>query len=279
MTTRRRWLADLAATSGVVGLAGCAGATPATSGAEARTFLFIPGTWHGGWAWTPVCEALRALGHRAFAATPTGVGERSHLADPGVNLETHIRDILQIIEYEELNDVVLVAHSFAGMTLTGVADVLRERLARLVFYDAFVPTRDRPAWVMREADGSWPAWWRKRQANFVDGYQMRFFEEYPIEMLVDPQRYPAVAALLRRRLSLHPAAAWTTPVSFANGGWEGLPRSYVHCTGQAYRRSSEAMWAPARGDGWHWVDYDVSRAGMLTHPQRTAALLAGLPRA
>lgn len=277
MKSRRSWLKRAPAALAIGASTSCATRSPAqpAGGSAGRTFVFVPGTWHGGWAWTPVCERLRAMGHRAFAVTCTGVGERSHLADPSITAETHVKDVVQLIEYEELNNVVLVGHSFGGLTVTGVADALRERLDHLVFYDAFVPTRARPAWVQQAPDGSWPAWWEARRAKFRSGYLMDFFAEYPIEMLVDPVRYPQVAARLQRSLSLHPAGQWTTPVSFAHGGWEGLPRTYVHCRGQSFRRSSEAMWGPARAPGWQWIDQDTPRVGMLTHPQQTAELLAG----
>ena len=268
--SRRRLVASTAAAAAVAGL-------PAVARAKgARDFVFIPGTWHGGWAWTPVANRLIRDGHRAFAVTCTGVGERAHLATPTVGLETHIEDVSRLIELEQLSDVTLVAHSFGGITATGVCDRLRERIRRVVFFDAFVPTPERPAWVMRDAEGNWPAWWQKRKAKFIDGYLMDFFAEYPIKMLVDPDDYPEIAASVAARLTPHPAKQWTDPVSFANGGWQGLPRTYVHCVGQTYRQSSAAMFGPAKAAGWDWIDLPTQRLGMLTHPDRVAALLGGL---
>lgn len=242
---------------------------------RARTFCLVHGTWHGGWAWRRVADRLEAAGHRVITPTATGCGERAHLIQPGTNLTTHVADVVGAIEAEELQDVILVGHSFGGITITGVADALGPRIRRIVFYDAFVPTRARPAWVMRDAAGAWPAWWQARQARFEDGYKMRFFDFYPLEMLV-PASDAANTALLRRRLSWHPAGQWTEPVSFANGGWEDVPRTYIHTTAQAFRPSSEAMWGPARAPGWDWVDLPTPRDGMLTHPDLVAATLAGL---
>ncbi|MEO0997842.1 MAG: alpha/beta fold hydrolase [Pseudomonadota bacterium] len=247
-------------------------ADAAATRAGGATFVFVPGTWHGGWAWTPLAEALRARGHRAFTVTCTGVGERSHLLTRDVGLATHVTDVCQLIEFEELNDVILCGHSFGGVTITGVADRMRDRISRLVYYDAFIPTPERPAWVMRDANGQWPEWWRKRREKFVDGYKMDFFAEYPIEMLVDPAEHPDVAALLQRRLTLHPARQWTEPASFDHGGWQGLPRTYLHCVGQTFRRSSEAMYGPALGKGWRFVVAPTPRVGMLTHTALTARL-------
>src|SRR5438445_11960541 len=77
--------------------------------------------------------------HRLIAPTYTGLGERSHLANPAIDLETHIQDILNVIKFEDLSDVVLIGHSYGGMVATGVADRARERIAQLVYLDAFVP--------------------------------------------------------------------------------------------------------------------------------------------
>jgi pimeloyl-ACP methyl ester carboxylesterase len=243
--------------------------------ADRKTFCLVHGTWHGGWVWQRVADRLRAMGHAVIAPTATGCGERAHLIGPEVGLATHVRDVAGAIEAEELADVILVGHSFGGLTITGVADLLGPRIRRIVFYDAFIPTRARPAWVMRDAGGNWPGWWLERQARFADGYKMDFFDFYPLDMLVPPEE-TANTALLRRRLTWHPALQWTEAVSFAHGGWEPLPRTYIHTTAQAFRPSSEAMWGPARGPGWDWTDIATPRGGMLTHPDLVAGVLAAL---
>ncbi|MEM1260788.1 MAG: alpha/beta hydrolase [Pseudomonadota bacterium] len=246
------------------------------SAAPRRDFVLIPGTWHGGWVWTPVANRLIREGHRAFAVTCTGVGERAHLRTPEVGLATHINDVLAVIDNEDLDDVTLVAHSFGGITATGVCDALRDRIRRVVFFDAFIPTPERPAWVMQDDDGVWPSWWQDRQKKFVDGYLMDFFAEYPLRMLIEPEQYPDIAASVRRRLTLHPAKQWTDSVSFENGGWQGLPRAYVHCVGQQYRQTSAAMYGPAKEAGWDWVDLPTQRLGMLIDPDRVTQLLLAL---
>ncbi len=242
------------------------------------TFVCVPGTWHGGWLWTPLADALRRRGHRCFPVTCTGVGERSHLLGPEVGLDTHARDVENVMRFELLERVILVGHSFAGVTITEVADRLAgsDRIAGLLYYDAFIPTPERPAWVMRDENGDWPEWWQDRQQRFVDGYKMDFFAEYPIRMLLDPAREPALAASVAERLTLHPARQWTEPASFANGGWQSFPRAYVHCTGQEYRQTSSAMYGPAKSAGWLFETSDTMRLGMLTHPAETAALFERL---
>lgn len=238
--------------------------------------MLVPGTWHGGWLWQPVADELRSRGHRAYAITCTGVGERHHLINPDVGLYTHIADVSNLIEFELLDDVVLVGHSFGGITVTGVADALGDKIRQLIYYDAFIPTRQRPAWVMQEADGSWPERWQKRIAKFVDGYKMDFNQSYPLDMLLDPQQYPEIAQSVKERLTYHPANQWTEPVSFRNGGWEGRRCAYVHCVGQKYSPSSAAMWQPAKDNNWPFIEFDAPRMGMLTHTRECADILENL---
>jgi len=103
------------------------------------TFLVAHGAWSAGWAWKKMRPLLRARGHELVTPTHTGLGERSHLASPEVGLETHIADILAVLEYEDLRGIILIGHSYGGMVATGVADRARDRVAKLVYVDAFAP--------------------------------------------------------------------------------------------------------------------------------------------
>jgi pimeloyl-ACP methyl ester carboxylesterase len=102
-------------------------------------FVLVHGAWHGGWCWRDTAAALRAAGHHVFTPTHSGVGERAHQSAENITLETHIRDVCGCLEWEELQDVVLVGHSYGGMVITGVADRMAERIRALVYLDAFVP--------------------------------------------------------------------------------------------------------------------------------------------
>ena len=243
---------------------------------EPSTFVLVHGTWHGGWVWQDVANKLRAIGHRVYTPTCTGCGERLHLTGPDVGLETHITDIAQVLEFEDLKRVILVGHSFSGITITGVADRYRERIDRIVFFDALVPREGRMSGVPRDADtGDFPNWWKAREAHFIDGYQMDLWQDYPMEMLV-PDTYPEVAAKLKRLITPHPAKQWTDELVLEHGGWEGLNPAYIHCVGQTYRQSSDLMVGPARGPDWTFIELDVPRDGMLTHPDLVARTLGDL---
>ena len=261
----------------VLGGSGAWAALPAfaSTGGETRraTYLLVHGTWLGGWIWAEVADRLRALGHRVFTPTLTGCGERHHLTGPDVGLETHIRDLTGVIDWEGLSDVILVAHSFSGIAATGAADRRRDRIRRLVYFDALIPAPGRMSAVARDPDGSLPDWWIKRAQDFIDGYQMDFWKSYKIDMLVPPERVDLVA-LLKARITTHPAKAWTDELVLRNGGWEGLPRTCVRAAAQRYSPSSERMWGPARGPGWELIDLPVTRMGMLTEPEIVTACFA-----
>ena len=102
------------------------------------TYVLVHGAWHGSWCWARVRKALQAQGHDVFTPTLTGVAERSHLLSPQVNLDTHIEDVVNLIRWEELSQVVLCGHSYGGAVISGVADRIPDRIAALVYLDAFV---------------------------------------------------------------------------------------------------------------------------------------------
>jgi pimeloyl-ACP methyl ester carboxylesterase len=103
------------------------------------TFLLVHGAWHGGWCYRRVAGLLGANGHTVFAPTLTGLGERSHLFRGDLDLDDHVTDVLQVIQYEQLDDIVLVGHSYGGMVVSVVADRVPDRIRTLVYLDAFVP--------------------------------------------------------------------------------------------------------------------------------------------
>ncbi|MGC1843357.1 MAG: alpha/beta fold hydrolase, partial [Pseudolabrys sp.] len=103
---------------------------------SAKTFVLVHGAWHGGWAWRRVVDRLSARGHRAFAPTLTGLGDRAHLLRPGIDLSLHIADVLGVIKYEQLRNFVLVGHSYGGCVISGIAEVMPDATDSLVFLDA-----------------------------------------------------------------------------------------------------------------------------------------------
>jgi pimeloyl-ACP methyl ester carboxylesterase len=103
------------------------------------TFVIVHGAWAGSWAWMRVADRLNAKGHRVFAPTLSGLGERSHLKASAVDLTTHVNDVINEIRWKDLHDVVLVGHSYGGFVITGAVEEIRERVASIIYVDAFIP--------------------------------------------------------------------------------------------------------------------------------------------
>ncbi|HUH41378.1 MAG TPA: alpha/beta fold hydrolase, partial [Castellaniella sp.] len=103
-----------------------------------HTYVLVHGAWHGGWCWARVAGPLRRQGHRVLTPTLTGLGERCHLLSPRITLETFIQDIVHVLNFEDLSEVILVGHSFAGLVISGVADRVPQRIRQLVYLDAFL---------------------------------------------------------------------------------------------------------------------------------------------
>jgi pimeloyl-ACP methyl ester carboxylesterase len=132
--SRRQILTSL----GLLPFAGLTASTYAST-EKSLVFVLVHGAWHGGWCWKKVKILLEKQGHTVYTPTLTGLGERSHLLNSEIGLDTHIRDIVAVLEYEDLHNVILVGHSYAGMVITGVAGKVAERISHLVYLDAFLP--------------------------------------------------------------------------------------------------------------------------------------------
>jgi pimeloyl-ACP methyl ester carboxylesterase len=102
------------------------------------TFVLVHGAWHGSWCWARVRRALLDRGHQIFTPTLTGVGERSHLLSRDIDLQVHVDDVVNLIRWEDLDSVILCGHSYGGCVISGVADAMPDRIAALVYLDAFL---------------------------------------------------------------------------------------------------------------------------------------------
>jgi len=115
--------------------------------------VLIHGAWHGGWCYARVAKMLRAQGHHVYTPTLTGLGERSHLASVGANCSTHIQDVLNVVQWEQLHEVVLCGHSYGGMIIGAVADRIPARIASLVYLDAGIPENGMSVLDVMEPEG------------------------------------------------------------------------------------------------------------------------------
>ncbi|WP_460724064.1 alpha/beta fold hydrolase [Nocardia heshunensis] len=182
-------------------------------------FVLIPGGWFGGWWYSDLASELRRRGHAVYPVTLTGVGERSHLLSPTTNLDTHIQDVVSVLEFEQLDNVVLVGHSYGGMVITGVADRVSERIAALVYSDAYVPVDGQSCFELTS-----PLF----QQIFLDGAADDGIT-VPVPAGVDPRAtgHPLASFLQRIRLTREtPPDALREYIYLSK--WEGTPFTAVY---------------------------------------------------
>ena len=227
------------------------------------TFMIIHGAWSAGWGWKKLRPLLRERGHEVFTPTCTGLGDRAHQAGPEVSLDTHIEDMLAVLEFEDLHDVVLVGHSYGGMVATAVADRAAARLSQRVYLDAFVPADGQSLFDLiapkaRERNEA-------QARNEGQGWMLP-----PNPLPPDTSEADVEWALPRRRMQ--PIKAFSTPVRLS-GAADALPRSYIYCTrsgpGDVFRPFAERARADA---AWRYFELDASHNPHITMP----ATLAGL---
>ena len=184
-------------------------------------FVLVHGAWQGGWCWQRVTAALQQQGHRAHAVTLTGLGERAHLLSANITLDTHIDDVLNLIEAEELQDVVLAVHSYAGMIGTAVADRLGQRLKHLVYVDAVVP-KPGESWSSTQSSAT--------QQQRLAAAQASTHFSFPAP---DPEVFGLIGAdhtWVKRRQTPHPGKTYQAALDFDVQRVAAVPRTFVNCT-------------------------------------------------
>lgn len=184
-------------------------------------FVLVHGAWHGGWCWRRVTSALQQQGHRVHAVTLTGLGERAHLLAPSITLDTHVDDVISAIEVEELHEVILAVHSYAGMIGTAVADRLGKHLKHLVYVDAVIP-KPGESWSSTQSAAT------QQQRLSAAQSSTRFSFPPP-----DPEVFGLHAtdhAWVKRRQTPHPGNTYQAPLDFDVQRVAAIPRTFVNCT-------------------------------------------------
>ena len=230
-----------------------------------KTFVLLHGAFHGGWCWAPVAELLRAQGHRVFTPTFTGVGERSYLLNPSIDLNTFIQDVIAVVEAEELQDVTLVAHSFGGYAASGVVDRIPERIVSVVHLDA--PMGTHGISVLDEA----PPDVRKARldaAITVDGTRVIAPPSSTAFGLSDPSQ----VAWVNRRMTPMPLAAYNTPLVLKGTASDRLPRHFIRCVEPALPNIAPSA-RRAREQGWRYSELRTGHEAMISMPKEVANLL------
>jgi pimeloyl-ACP methyl ester carboxylesterase len=230
------------------------------------TIVLVPGAGLGAWAWNRITPSLRAAGHDVHPLTLTGSGDRAHLARPEVDLSLWVADVVAHLEAEELDDVVLVGHSFAGTVITGAAHRAPRRIRRLVYLDAMLPEDGRSVF---EVVGPEMAGFFEALVAGHDGWSLPWLTDEQLdEYYGDHALTAGDLTWMRRHLTAQPIATYREALRLDDAQARALPRTYVRCTGTP---GPERI-APGT-PGWDTATLETGHWPMITAPSQTAALL------
>ena len=232
-------------------------------------FVLVHGAWAGSSLWRPIARVLRRAGHEVYTPTLTGIGERRHLLNRGIDLNTHINDVLGVIDYEDLSDIVLIGHSYGGMVVTGVADTVPHKVASLVYLDAFVPENGQSLFSLVPAEAPRP-----------DRPAIPAPEDYLTPPLPPSAFgvYGEKAALLEKLVSPQPTACFTQAVRLT-GGIDLIKRkTYIYCNVPAPTTFTPFYEKLKNKPGWTMHTLPCTHIAQMDMPNElTQLLLQAIP--
>lgn len=234
------------------------------------TFLLVHGAWLGGWCWKYVAPSLRSPDHDVYTPTLTGLGEREHLARPDIDLETHITDVVNVLEYEDLTDVTLVGHSYAGLVVTGVIDRVPERVERVTYLDGMTPMGDEATSLFDMAPPEYRELVEAEADESGEGWR------YP--MPEEPDGWVGIsesdARWLHSKAVPQPVETFSKPVEVQNQAAIDLPSTYILCTKNGMPDDVLDM---VRGvvdeRGWELDELETGHWPMVSMPSEVVELL------
>ncbi|MFZ5690314.1 MAG: alpha/beta fold hydrolase [Pseudomonadota bacterium] len=254
--TRRSILAGTTAAASAL-------AAPAVAQSEVRTFVLVHGAWHGGWCWRRVADRLERKGHKVYAPSLTGLGDRSHLIRARPTVSTHIDDIANIIRFEDLQRVILVGHSYGGIVISGVAEKVRPQIASIVFLDAFVP--ENGATIMSMS--------RQGLRDNVNAAIKRGDLGIPPASAAYFNVNERDRALVDRKCTPQPIGTYGDPVKLSGARERIAKKTYIRARGFT-SAGFDAIAVRLRSDpGWNVYDMPCGHDAMIDMPDRLTELL------
>ncbi|MFZ0827991.1 MAG: alpha/beta hydrolase [Verrucomicrobiia bacterium] len=231
---------------------------PPAAGGKKFTYVLVHGAWGGGWDWKPVDQMLTTDGHKVYRATLTGQGERSHLASTNIDLDTHIQDVVNVILWEDLHDVVLVGHSYGGMVITGVADRVPDRIKHVIYIDAFLPNDGECANAIRPRTAA--------KLSLNDGF---LIPTWVTNHTPPPHDVP------------HPAKTYSEPISLTNQAVAAkLPTTYILTVDKGKAPEQDEFYSfyqRAQARGWTVMIMEGDHNVQRSHKQELVGLLESVP--
>ena len=240
-------------------------------------FVLVHPAWFGGWCWKKLVPLLQEYGHSVRTPTLTGLGERSHLAHPGIVMQTHIDDVASVLIYDDLREVILAGTSSSGAVISGVADRVPERISQLVYVDAFVPDDGQAVFDLISPQR------RPAMEALVEsegfGWLLPRYAAPPWEQVVRQAWQVADEADLRwmlPRLRPTPFGHFTSPVRLANPAAGRLPRTYIRCRGFPHPGFDRYAQTASQDPSWRLLQLEGSHLPYITSPHELAPMLLEL---
>jgi pimeloyl-ACP methyl ester carboxylesterase len=233
------------------------------------TVVLVHGAWFGGWCWQKVIPFFEAAGHEVYAPTLTGLAERASELSPDVGLDTHIQDVVGLLEEKNLHGVILVGHSYGAMVITGVVDQVPERIAHLVYLDTFVP---RDGESMANVTPIVIRLLRKKAQAHGDGWKVDSRGTYGVT--TEPER-----SWLLSKVTPQPLKTFEQPLHLKNPAIvSAKPRTHINCTDvgcfrSLMRRTLARRALPPTEAGWRLRQLPTGHMAMITMPRELANLL------
>ncbi|MFF4554406.1 alpha/beta fold hydrolase [Streptomyces sp. NPDC001422] len=233
------------------------------------TYILVHGAWHSGQCWQRVTPLLEAAGHRVLAPSLSGYGDKASLLAPDVGLDTHVADVTSLLRGEDLRDVVLVGHSYAGMVISGAAHQMPERIRHLVYLDAMVPEHGESAVDVQPLTRQLI----EQAARDGHGWRIPPMQRSPHGLfgVTDPEDIEWLTSLL----SDHPVRCLTQPAQLDNLSVKAIPCTHIHCVGnQPPGIVRRPVPASQPGDAPAYVrELTTGHDCMITMPKELSALL------
>jgi pimeloyl-ACP methyl ester carboxylesterase len=233
-----------------------------------KTYVLLHGAWHGGWCWKRVTPALQAAGHEVHTPTQTGLGERSHLLDASVNLETFAQDLINVFLWNDLHDVILVGHSFAGNAITAAAHRVPERISHLVYLDALIPQSGKSIFSLLPPEVS-----QSRRALAQKTSNGLTIPAPRADKLGVYE--PKDAAWVEQKCTPHPIATYEDALTFEGNPDNGLPTTYIAVTPHYAPTAASREYAQTRSD-WTYLEIEAGHDAMVTSAPALCKLLLSI---
>lgn len=231
-------------------------------------FLLVHGAMHGGWCWRRLAHLLQREGHEVFTPTLTGMGERSHLLTRETGLYFHVDDLMGVLKFEDLSDLVVVGHSYAGLVITQLAEVASERIQRLIYLAAFVAQDGQSLFdVQTKATQEFYLDWSKRMGA---GWRLPPSDAFLARWGVTT---PEDIAWVAPRLTDFPMKCLFDRLNLKEHASDRLPKAYIHCTREPMASALKPFAENAKANGWGYGEIDSGHDVMITEPKKLAEIL------